>query len=72
VEVAADPCLHQQPPSKVGITIAGPESGCPESFAGCLSAEDGMALAKYVQQLELWAGAAWIRCGERPAAEAPK
>jgi hypothetical protein len=68
VEVPAAPCLHEAPPPRVDVHVAGPgEEGCPKTFEACFLLDDAHALAGRLYWLERWSDEAWIRCGERPA-----
>lgn len=56
------PCVENPPPPPEHIVILGPESGCPEMFAGCIDVESGKQLARYLTALQVWAAAAWASC----------
>lgn len=68
---AAVQCLHEQPPARAPVNIAGPEAGCPEKFVGCLGVDDALKLESNERHARRWESEAWSRCGPLPDAGTP-
>lgn len=55
-------CLDKEPPKPLNIEVIGPEGGCPESFALCMSLESSKNLFRYLSDVQLYADDAWQSC----------
>jgi len=69
--VEVSQCLHEQPPQRAPVSLAGPEAGCPASFVGCLGVDDALKLEHNEREALRWEREAWQRCGPLPDAGAP-
>lgn len=58
------PCLDSPPPApRLWATV---REHCPADLV-CLSADGGLAILEYLEQLDLYASHAWTLCGPAPA-----
>lgn len=71
LELERRACLAEPPPEPHGLTPAGPEQGCPETWAMCLERDGALALIDYLATLRRYAADAWDRCGPETK-ETPK
>lgn len=62
VERVIIPCVDKAPPTPLAVEVVGPEGGCPESFALCMSLESSKNLFRYLSDVQLYADDAWRSC----------
>lgn len=50
------------------MTLSGPEDGCPERYAACLTVVEAIRLERNLRALRLYAREAVLRCGDASGA----
>jgi hypothetical protein len=61
--VEPGPCAVEAPPAPRPVKMAGPESGCPSQFVGCLDVPNALALEADTRAARRWQAEVWARCG---------